>query len=146
MDTKNVESSFQLMFNSIINLSLKNDYIKIGDDDDIKRKYDVSYKIRDIAESGDSLIGFLDLHVNVSVGNDEDKLTGLKMSMTVRGVFTDSLNVSKEEFRQKLAINGTASLYSISRSIVAMVSSQALSGESLTLPMINVFKLVEQDK
>lgn len=146
MDTKNVESSFQLMFNSIINLSLENDYIKIGDDDDIKRKYDVSYKIRDIAESGDSLTGFLDLHVNVSVGNDEDKLMGLKMSMTVRGVFTDSLNVSKEDFRQKLAINGTASLYSISRSIVAMVSSQALSGESLTLPMINVFKLVEQDK
>lgn len=67
----------------------------------------------------------------------------MSMHLEMHGGFASekTTTMSEQDFAERLEINGTVALYSIARSIVLSVTSQANMGESVMLPMINVFHL-----
>lgn len=71
----------------------------------------------------------------------------LKIDLTMEGAFIGNIQkLKKEEFINMLELNGLTALSQLSRAYILSVT--ALSGITppVKLPMINVFKLIQQKK
>lgn len=142
-------ADIQLIGTKIEKLDLQNDFIAFYEGETTKKYLDTSYRILESSydEKNQMYIGTLALFVNMEIVEEEiDK--HIKLDIEIHGGFRA---VSKEElleekFNELLRINGAAALYSIVRSVVMSVTSQAYVGEAIVLPMVNVFRLQNEKK
>ena len=65
----------------------------------------------------------------------------MSVKIYIQGCFTDSADISESSFREMLGLNGCAALYSIARAQIINLTSQAMNGGQLILPMINFFEM-----
>ena len=148
MDTKNVQSSIQLIGTSIVALNIRNDLVVYGERMDGKKTIDVSYAVRDIRLSNDPSrkSGVLDLSVVLSA---EINGSNFSLEMTMRGFFEIDAACDDVRFTEILEINGCAALYSMARASISCISTQMFSVGNIVLPMVNFIhfrKLQEQEK
>ncbi|HUM84641.1 MAG TPA: hypothetical protein PLN48_12850 [Lachnospiraceae bacterium] len=143
MDTRKIESDFQMLCTSVTALDIKNDFISYDERDTaIDKKIDVSYKIIAIQnqEQMERKIGILDLHTNIICKGAEQKLT---MQYVLRGFFTVPLDFDEDAFKKMLAMNGVVSLYSMARASISSITSQTFSIGTVILPMVNFLRFHE---
>lgn len=147
MKTDQALATIQLLGTSIKQLKIENDFIYFRDDDETEKEIDVQYQIEDIVvdEEEHVLLGTILLMIDIQIKRQEEQM---KLELAIQGGFTtlklDEPEKNRESFKKLLSLNGCASLYSIARGIVSSVTSQAFMGETIMLPMINVFKLKEE--
>lgn len=148
MNTEKIKSAFQFVGNSINVLDLQNDFISIPDSN-LSKEFDVSYKIESINEDEANIWGTINLYVacllKLDGESDNDESPNLSLNLILNGCFKDVKGISKEEFEKSLSINGCAALYSVARSIIISISAQSVISGSIVLPMINVFRLHEEN-
>lgn len=144
MNTENIKSNFQFLGNTIADLTLHNEFIALPTQE-LSGSFDVQYDIIDIQRSEKEMFGSINLYVACELEESEvEEPRKYKISLTVNGAFTDDKDINEEDFKKLLSVNGCASLYSIARSIITSITSQSVVSGSVILPMINVFKMVEQ--
>ena len=144
MDINSITSDFQILGHSIKALELNNDFIVFDTtNENITREIDVKYAIGDhfeLDDNQDSIGGTVTLYTEVKITND-DKTASIHLEL--EGGFALINSKDKERLDSMLAINGCAALYSISRGIIASITSQmAANGYgTILIPMINTFEL-----
>lgn len=145
MKIEEFQSSFQFLGHRIVNMSISNDFIGWLEEDKIEKTFDVAYNNIDINCDEESKIGTIDLNVAVNIlqHDGDDNQTKFDLLLVIQGCFIDNKDVSDKEFEEKLKLNGCASLYSIARGIITSISAQSVVTGQITLPMINVFKMLE---
>lgn len=142
MDAKNFVSEFQYIGSSVRHLSLNNSFVCINLEDDLENQIDVDYSLGEIQESEDgNLYGTIDLFTIVNVSNNTHSLS---IELDLQGCFCSPASIGIDEFSSMISLNGCVTLYSMSRSMIASITSQSLTGGNIILPMINMFKLREQ--
>ncbi len=143
MNAENIKSGFQLLATSIKTIDFINSFTYYEDNEEIERNFDVTYEIDDIShdDEEDTIMGTISLNVIAMVKNKEAEM---KFNLVIQGCFISEEDIKTEDFKNMLEINGCATLYSIARSIVLNISSQACFGAHVLLPMINLFKLKDK--
>lgn len=141
MNTEKIQSEFQIVGSRIVKFNLKNDFALL-ERDTKKRLADASYELGSITEFEDKIFGIVNLYIKVDAKNKLKQK--LSLNLIIEGCFTVSKGTEIEKFKNMLGINGCTALYSIARSFIISVTSQALAGGEIILPMINTFKLIEQ--
>ena len=135
-------SPFHIEHNKIADLQI-NQYESLFPFENVTVDFGVDYKISDIHEENDCHAANIDLLFNINgIADNKEKIFFIKLIMV--GLFSgDSSELSQDEFKDMLKVNGVATLIQLGRSYVTAIT--ALSGfkKQINLPMINVFELNE---
>ena len=146
MNIKNIESDFTFIGHRITKLNLENDFIALTDRN-IEKEFDVFYEIDEISKQDDKILGTIDLTVLCRVTDaeaaEDEAPSKCNIALTINGCFIDSANVSIDKFKEMLGLNGCTALYSIARGIITGITAQSMLEGNITLPLINIFKLVK---
>lgn len=143
MNIENITANFQLIGTRIANLTIDNEFASLDpNDESVSREIDVSYDVSSVF---------------TVKGPNDDELMAQNIMMYIRlKVFTGELQANinldlegcyifdgedKNQLHEMIAINGTATLYSIARGMISSITSHMCANGTLLLPMINVFKL-----
>lgn len=138
MDVKKYISDFQILGNRVVKLRIKNDFVGLDDQESIKRKIDITHEILRIDKNeADELLGLVLLNLTVRIHNAEKHF---QLDISMEGCFGAPSGTERDKFEKMLGINGVTALYSITRSAVLSISSQAFIKGSVLLPMINVLE------
>lgn len=143
MDTKNISSPFQLRQNNVLEFKFSNNEGILLNSDNIKRVYDIDYYIVRIWENEESHLGIVELTIQAK-RLIENKDRAFQLKLCINGIFLAPLDMTEEIFTHMLELNGVAALYNIARGKISSLSSLCYPSEPVTIPMINVNKLVEQ--
>ena len=81
----------------------------------------------------------LDGVYSLSDGSD----ASCKYHMALHGIFEIDKAVPDEDFISKLWFNGSATLYSVARSKMEVMSSLVLNHGKIELPMVNMYELLK---
>lgn len=142
MKEQAIKAPFQLLSHSVDELNIKN-RMSILNADVSKTLKDVSIKDAHVNESTELFIGDLTLFISTQCKNKANPRETISVKLTISGIFTGKKDsIDKEAFQKMVVTNGTTSLYSIARAIITTTTSQCLSSGQVTLPMINVLKLL----
>lgn len=133
----NYFSDFQIIGSSVKSLKIKNDFISLGNGNNIKRKIDISHYIVAVEkiEEGTIFSGTIILNIKVNISEKKRKYI---LEMAIEGCFNAPAEMGEETFNSMLQVNGITSLYSIARGFVQSTSSQTLASGYVLLPMLNV--------
>ena len=91
------------------------------------------------------LIGYVQLKLNITAKDQEDKAFKCKISLILEGCF-NSLMEDKNKFEQMLYINGGTTLYSIARSQILNFSSNMFVNGKILIPLINMVEFMEESE
>lgn len=147
MDTKNIQSNFQLIANSISNLVIKNDFVNL----DESQELDKSFSLNPIKEHIEAHDGYktagmkLEVEAIVKEKNVECPRS-FSAQFTIDGVFVADVQTSDSDFEEKLLINGSAALYSIARGFLTNISAQVLVDGKVILPLVNFMEFAKAEK
>lgn len=138
MKTKNFEPSFQMITNSLSEININNTIINISDSDDLSRQFSIDIKELSIEPDEEVKLANLAVEIRVLIEeNNSDSPKKFDAKIVINGVFTDNINVSEDDFTDKLKINGVAALYSIARGCITNISAQTLASGKIVLPLVN---------
>ena len=139
MKVENIKSSFQMICATIVNLELDNSIICHDDIMEEEEEVDVSYEIINIFEHEveDVKVGVMDLVLEITSTDNSEEKSGFRMALVYRGAFSVSKNMSDDDFSHMLSVNGCASLYSMARAAVNVISTQMFARGNIVLPMVN---------
>ncbi|MDF2952298.1 MAG: hypothetical protein K0S18_1881 [Anaerocolumna sp.] len=132
---------------SIRKMDFTNNFVVFKDDDGVTKQLDVRYNIDEMTceDEENALMGTLSLFVDITIKNDKEEQMDIHLHL--QGGFisnkVECKEVNIENFKNMLEVNGCAALYSIARSIIISLTSQACVGDTIILPMINIFKMKE---
>ena len=147
MNTKKIEATFQLLANSISKIDITNNLFRISESDNLRKEFSLKIDNICIEQHHTYKSAAMDLSVNVLVSdNNTDKPREFKALMTINGIFIDTTDITDEEFKQKLNINGSAALYSIARGCLINISSQVLEEGKIILPLVNFIEMSKKSK
>ena len=142
MDSNEIKAVFQLQRTTLMNLNVSNSLLEYNERDKGERSIDVAYKVIDIFDhkTDNIKVGVLDLIIKIRITIEGHSSS---IDLTTRGLFTIDKETSNDSFTEMLKINGAASLYSMSRATVSILSTQMYSIGNIVLPMLDFVKFHE---
>lgn len=145
MNTNEIESQFQLLNTSILSLEVVNTFFEYDEKISGNKTIDVGYNIvrTDNIEEKNAKMGILDLHITLSC-EIEDKT--FSIYLISRGIFKDALETADDQFEKMLKINGCASLYTMARATINVISTQMFSYGNIVLPLVNFVKFHQMEE
>ena len=146
MKEQAIKSSFQLLSHCVEELDIKNKIFILDADDSKtfkKTLKDVSIKDANMHEDSERFWGNLSLFISIQCKSKSNSRKTICVKIKISGMFTgEKGSMDKEQFQNMLITNGSASLYSMARAIITTTTSQCLPSGHVTLPMVNVFQLL----
>ena len=130
---ENTQAQFQMLDNYVKEYSLKVDR-KLTEEMDITMDGHVEFRIINISEKDDILIGEIELSNNIDLVFENEIVATIHIVMG--GLFKYNNKAEKDKFENMLKINGAATLSHFIRTYIH--SNSVLSGmPSIITPMIN---------
>ncbi|MBP2072844.1 preprotein translocase subunit SecB [Thermoanaerobacterium butyriciformans] len=107
--------------------------------------YDFDYNIKEIDEFEDKYTGYIEF---ITVIKAKIKNTILfKINLNMEGAFIgNAQKLKKDDFLSMLELNGLTTLSQLSRAYILTVTSLSGINPPVKLPMVNIFKLMQQKK
>ena len=115
-----------------------------SDRKELKADMKIDYSLGDLTRTGDYILGALELRINTELFNEEGSIAVCKLRYL--GLFRTGKNTPEETFKHMLELNGVMILYQLSRSLIISITAQAGLFPPLTLPLINIHKVIEKKK
>ncbi|AGB18579.1 protein-export chaperone SecB [Thermoanaerobacterium thermosaccharolyticum] len=107
--------------------------------------YDFDYNIKEINEFEDKYIGYIEF-ITVIKAKVKNSIL-FKINLTMEGVFVgNTQKLKQEDFLDMLELNGLTTLFQLSRAYILTVTSLSGINPPVKLPMVNIFKLIQQKK
>lgn len=107
--------------------------------------YDFDYNIKEINEFDDKYIGYIEF-ITVIKAKVKNSIL-FKINLTMEGVFVgNTQKLKQEDFLDMLELNGLTTLSQLSRAYILTVTSLSGINPPVKLPMVNIFKLMQQKK
>jgi preprotein translocase subunit SecB len=111
---------------------------------ELKAEMKINYSLGEITKTEDCILGPLELSIQADLFEENKPFA--KCRLQYEGLFKADLNLPEETFRQMLELNGVMILYQLSRSLITSITAQAGLFPPLTLPLINVHKVIETQR
>ncbi len=104
----------------------------------------IDYSLGDLTKTDGCILGALELEINAELFNEEEPYAICRLIYA--GLFKADENTHEETFKSMLELNGVMVLYQLSRSLITSITAQAGLFPPLTLPLINVHKVIVNKK
>ena len=138
---KNVQAQFQMLDNYVKEYNLKTN-CKLLESMDINMNGEVEFRIVNITEKDNELIGEIELTNNIELIVEEE--TKAQIKITMGGLFKYSNKDEKEKFENMLKINGATTLSHFIRTYIH--TNSAISGmPNIITPMINFVEFFKEE-
>lgn len=142
MDFNKITADLDFVGSSIHNVEIKADMIKISNQ--TKKAFALDIRCSKPLIEDDAKFGKLLMQVDVSLKKEDETLEPDTFKVVLEGVFKASAELDDDKFMELLNINGGASLFSIARSKIEVLSSITYSEGKVLLPMINVIQYFQE--
>jgi preprotein translocase subunit SecB len=107
--------------------------------------FDFDYNIKGVEELEDKYIGYIEF-ITVIKANVKNSIL-FKINLTMEGIFAgNTQKLKQDDFLGMLELNGLTTLSQLSRAYILTVTSLSGINPPVKLPMINIFKLMQQKK
>lgn len=135
----NYFSEFKIIGSTVKSIKIKNDFLSLNNNNDMKRTIDISHLVgnTELIDDGKTFFGTIILNIKVKISQKKKKYD---LDMSIEGCFKAPIEIGEDTFKDMLEVNGIASLYSIARGFVQSTSSQTLLSGSVLLPLINAIE------
>lgn len=138
---KSVQAQFQMLDSYVKEYNLKS-VTKLSESMDINIDGHVEFRIVNISESEDSLIGEIELSNKLDLTVDEELRA--QINITMGGLFKYDNKDEKEKFEQMLKLNGATALSHFIRTYIH--TNTAMSGmPSIITPMNNFVEFFKDE-
>lgn len=138
---KNVQAQFQMLDNYVKEFNFKTN-CKLLESMDINMNGEVEFRIVNITEKDNELIGEIELTNNIDLMIEEETKAQIKIIMG--GLFKYSNKDEKEKFENMLKINGATTLSHFIRTYIH--TNSAISGmPNIITPMINFVEFFKEE-
>lgn len=142
-----IASELKINGSCIKSLEVENNIFALRESD--KRKINISFIPSYLGKSpdGEERYGRVELNLNISIQSEDNNTSSIKACFA--GMFSSNIRVDEEQFKNLVAINGAASLYSVARGQIETITASIFAGGKITIPLINVldyYKDVSQSK
>ena len=142
MDFNKITADLDFVGSSIHNVEINADMIKISNQ--TKKAFALDIRCSKPLIKDDAKFGKLLMQVDVSLKKEDETLEPDTFKVILEGVFKASAELDDDKFMELLNINGGASLFSIARSKIEVLSSITYSEGKVLLPMINVIQYFQE--
>ena len=144
MDAKQYEADIQYKGSFITECSFDNNIIDAVTNCELTHQITVSASeqipVDDLTKKAAYVRLILEGTYSLKDGTD----ASCKYRMVIHGIFEIDKGVSDDDFAAKLWYNGSATLYSIARSKMEVMSSMMLNHGKIELPMVNMYELLKE--
>lgn len=144
MNADTYKSPFEFVGSRIVKVEINHTYFSMENGNSESKGFELRPKIGKIFEDGEKLFGDIDLDIEVRVQDENNSEISYTFNMTINGCFSVDKNVSEDQFKEMLIINGSAALYSIARGFIMGVSAQTMLNGKITLPLLNFTDMPKQ--
>ncbi len=134
MNFNQVSAGISFLGASIRELKIDNDIFLL--DKDAKRSLGLNIHEPKITKQGKSFLGQLLIDFTIEIEQGEYRS---KIELSVEGLFDAAEDISKEEFKKLVAVNGAAALIGIARGRIEGITANTFADGKVTIPLINVF-------
>lgn len=134
MELNKVSADFYFVGIVIKKLNIDNSIIILSDSIEKKMSFDVINI--DSKETENGFLGTAQIGVVVELWDDKEKVSSFQIEL--EGCFGSPLSIGDKRFKELLALNGVAALYSICRAKVETISAAMLFDGKIVLPFISV--------
>ena len=145
MEQKNVQAIFQLQDSYVKDFSIKTSK-KIDSKENLNIIGQLGFRIINISENKDNLIGQIELINDIKLNVKEEERTVIHISMI--GLFVNDKKQDKNKFEEMLKLNGASTLSHLIRAYIYSITG--LSGiPAIVTPMVNFvefFKNAEEQE
>lgn len=139
MEFNSIVSGLRFEGCSIKKLDVKNEIISITDDMNKAFGLEIGHVH---FEKDEDYYGELLLEIRVEIiGSEGQKAIVI---LELEGGFSATEEMPEEHFKELVAVNGGAALYSIARSKIEAISSMVFSGGKILLPFVNIVEYYKQ--
>jgi preprotein translocase subunit SecB len=144
MDIQNAKAEINFTDNYVKRLKIETSRPP-RDNQDVNVNMAIDYTISEIEVVENKLFGKVELVLEIKLIDKEG--TFIYLELINAGLFnSDSGYSQKDKFHDMLELNGIMILYQLSRSLITSVTAQAGILPPITLPLINIFKVIENKK
>lgn len=147
MNLNQVASELNFVGSTILSLKIDNNIVNLTNSiNNISMALNITKIEEKLLENKKiELIGYVQLKLNITAKDQEDKAFKCKISLILEGCF-NSLMEDKNKFEQMLYINGGTTLYSIARSQILNFSSNMFVNGKILIPLINMVEFMEESE
>ena len=130
-----IVTNFYLIGCAIRQIEIKNDILLLSGKEKMELGIGVEPEYQGIIDKHHS--GNVKLTIEISAKREEDLTKSTTISATIEGVFSAHSEMSEEQFKQMLSINGAAALYSIMRGKIEAITSNVFANGKIEIPFVN---------
>ena len=144
MDIKNAIADFQFIANRVSKFSYEIADIDVKDEK-AKVNYNIDYNILSINEDENNFVGKLEYITDIRANVNEE--TFFIIQLIMEGVFIgNKKKLSETDFKNRMELNGIATLSHLSRSYIIAATSLAGMNPPVKTPMANIHLLMAMKK
>ena len=144
MDIKSAISDFQFLANRVSKFFYEVADIDIKDEK-AKINYNMDYNILNINENENNFVGKLEYITDIKANINEDIFFTIQLVM--EGIFIgNKKELSENDFKNRMELNGIATLSHLSRSYIIAATSLAGMNPPVKTPMANIHMLMAMKK
>lgn len=144
MDIKSAIADFQFLANRVSKFFYEVADIDIKDEK-AKINYNMDYNILNINENENNFVGKLEYITDIKANINEDIFFTIQLVM--EGIFIgNKKELSENDFKNRMELNGIATLSHLSRSYIIAATSLAGMNPPVKTPMANIHMLMAMKK
>ena len=149
METKKYESGFQLIGTSIKEFSIKNSYYRMNSENSKNKSIKLGRRITELNSEDNKLYGLLEVTLEVYIADndninddyDDADYNQYHISLKMEGAFSADSQISENDFKRMIDVNGCAAIYSIARAFIINTTAQTMLEGQIVLPLLNFFDI-----
>lgn len=126
-------------------LHLKNTIVNLPPESNVNIQMGLSIDNIKNDKSSGGLLGYVNLSLDLDTNIPDIKEARCDFHIVLEGCFSTT-HLERDDFEKMLSINGGATLYSIARSQILDITSNAFLTGKLLLPMVNMIEFFEESK
>ncbi|WHE06013.1 preprotein translocase subunit SecB [Thermoanaerobacterium thermosaccharolyticum] len=144
INANKVLADFQFLANRVSEFKIETRDIRTNEFK-VHVTYDFDYNIKEVKEFEDKYIGYIEF-ITVIKAKVKNSIL-FKINLTMEGVFVGNIQkLKRDDFLDMLELNGLTTLSQLSRAYILTVTSLSGINPPVKLPMVNIFKLIQQKK
>ena len=133
MEINVVSPGLKYLGNTVRKLTINNSIVTVSKDD--KRSFGLEVKKPKYEIVNDKKSGCIEIEFHVLI--EQSVANKCEIDITLEGAFQGE-NVSEDEFRKLVELNGVAALISIARGKIESITANVFEHGKVTIPFINV--------
>lgn len=138
LEINKIASPFQFIGCSIEKMTIENHLLCFGSDSKVSVSMDAKETDFEYREDRGTYFGEVTLRIAVRVTTENDPVVDKFEFSLIGGFLGAGKAFSEKEFHEYLKINGVATLYSMARAKIEVISASSYIFGKIVIPMVNV--------